>query len=73
MRKNGTLDAYRNGHQYPDEVNARIEKDQVLDDVSIDTLQCSAELYKAFSENVSFQALAEEYVVQRSVLAKGLA
>ena len=48
-------EAYRNARQYPDEVNARVEHDRALDEVLVDMLQCSAELYKAFSENESFQ------------------
>ena len=48
-------EAYRNARQYPDEVNARVEHDRALDEVLVDMLQCSAELYKAFSENEGFQ------------------
>ena len=48
-------EAYRNARKYPDEVNARVEHDRALDEVLVDMLQCSAELYKAFSENESFQ------------------
>ena len=48
-------EAYKNARQYPDEVNARVEHDRALDEVLVDMLQCSAELYKAFSENESFQ------------------
>ena len=48
-------EAYRNARQYPDEVNARVEHDRALDEVLVDMLQCSAELYKLFSENESFQ------------------
>ena len=51
----GAKEAYRNARQYPDEVNARVEHDRALDEVLVDMLQCSAELYKAFSENESFQ------------------
>ena len=51
----GAKEAYRNARQHPDEVNARVEHDRALDEVLIDMLQCSAELYKAFSENESFQ------------------
>ena len=51
----GAKEAYRNARQHPDEVNARVEHDRALDEVLVDMLQCSAELYKAFSENESFQ------------------
>ena len=50
----GAKEAYRNARQHPDEVNARVEHDRALDEVLVDMLQCSAELYKAFSENESF-------------------
>ena len=48
-------ESYRNARQYPDEVNARVEHDRALDGVLIDMLQCSAELYKLFTENESFR------------------
>ena len=48
-------ESYRNARKHPDEVNARVEHDRALDGVLIDMLQCSAELYKAFTENESFR------------------
>ena len=51
----GAKEAYRNARQHPDEVNARVEHDRALDGVLIDMLQCSAELYKLFTENESFR------------------
>ena len=51
----GAKESYRNARKYPDEVNARVEHDRALDGVLIDMLQCSAELYKLFTENESFR------------------
>ena len=48
-------EAYRNARSHPDEENARIEHDRALDQVLIDMLRCSSELYKVASENEDFQ------------------
>ena len=50
-----TVEAYRNARQFSDEANARVEHDRVLEQVLIEMLQCSTELYKEFSENESFR------------------
>ena len=48
-------DAYRNAMANADPDNARVEHDRALDQVLISMLQCSSELYKAFSENETFR------------------
>ena len=44
--------SYRDALKYPDEVNAGVEDDGAL----IDTLQCSVELYKLFTEKERFRS-----------------
>ena len=49
-------ESYRDARKYPDEVNAGVEDDGALDVALIDTLQCSAELYKLFTEKERFRS-----------------
>ena len=48
-------EAYGNARLRPDEENARVEHDQALGQVIVDTLRCGSELYKVFHENEDFQ------------------